>query len=155
MVTIASLKRTLNPVRLVLMVTFSVARCYNGVSLFLGSINSTKLDSRTSLYGLSVLLHNAMFIFTLMDPSGSILGRRHRFEYAHYLHSDLSSAMARHSLKLTGSPLHFKAFFDVRPHVISGHPFGLECATQPVSNCRGARVIGIRATWPAQRRIRL
>ena len=34
--------------------------------------------------------------------------------------------MARHSLKLTGSPLHFRAFFKVRPHVISGHPFELE-----------------------------
>ena len=48
--------------------------------------------------------------------------------------------MARNSLKLTGSPLHFRAFFKVLPHVISGHPFCLECATQPVSNCRGARV---------------
>ena len=28
--------------------------------------------------------------------------------------------MARHSLKLTGSPLYFRAFFNVRPHVISG-----------------------------------
>jgi len=55
------------------------------------------------------------------------------FEYDRDLHSDLSSAMARHSLKLTGSPLHFRAFFKVRPHVISGHPFGLECVTQPVS----------------------
>ena len=54
--------------------------------------------------------------------------------------------MARHSFQLTGSPLHFRAFFNVRPHVISGHPFGLECATQPVSNCRGAQVIGIRAS---------
>jgi hypothetical protein len=31
--------------------------------------------------------------------------------------------MARHSLKLAGSPLHFRAFFEVRPHVISRHPF--------------------------------
>jgi hypothetical protein len=65
------------------------------------------------------------------------------FEYVRDLYSDLSSAMARHSLKLAGRPLHLRAFFNVRPHVISGHPFGLECATQPVSNCRGARVIGI------------
>ena len=50
--------------------------------------------------------------------------------YVRDLHSDLSSAMARHSLKLTGSPLHFRAFVNVRPHVISGNPFGLECATQ-------------------------
>ena len=70
------------------------------------------------------------------------------------VHFDLSSAIARRSLKLAGSPLHFRAFFKFRPHVISGHPFCLECATQPVSNCRGARVIGIRATWPAPRRIR-
>ena len=45
--------------------------------------NSIKLrfdeSSRTSLTGLSVLLHNAMFIFALMNPVGSILGRRHRF----------------------------------------------------------------------------
>ena len=46
--------------------------------------------------------------------------------YVRDLHSDLSSAMARHSLKLTGSPLHFRAFVNVRPHVISGNPFGLE-----------------------------
>ena len=65
-------------------------------------------------------------------------------EYAHDLHSDLSSAMACHSLKLTGSPLYFRAFFSVRPHVISGHPFGLECATEPITNCRGARDIGFR-----------
>ena len=45
--------------------------------------NSIKLrfdeSSRTSLTGLSVLLRNAMFIFTLMNPVRSILGRRHRF----------------------------------------------------------------------------
>ena len=37
------------------------------------------VSSRTSLTGLSVLLRNAIFIFTLMNPVGSILGRRHRF----------------------------------------------------------------------------
>ena len=36
-------------------------------------------SSRTNLTGLSVLLRNAIFIFTLMSPAGSILGRRHRF----------------------------------------------------------------------------
>jgi hypothetical protein len=45
--------------------------------------NSIKLrfdeSSRTSLTGLSDLLRNAMFIFTLMNPVGSILGRWHRF----------------------------------------------------------------------------
>jgi hypothetical protein len=36
-------------------------------------------SSRTSLTGMSVLLRYAMFIFTLMDPVGLILGRGHRF----------------------------------------------------------------------------
>jgi len=49
-------------------------------------------SSRTSLTGLSVLLRHAMFIFSLIG-----------FEYVRDLHSGLSSAMARHSLKLTGS----------------------------------------------------
>ena len=60
--------------------------------------------------------------------------------YVHDLHSNASSAMARHSVKLACSPLHFRALFNVRPHAISGHPFGLECATQPASNCRTAAV---------------
>ena len=100
----------------------------------------------TSLTGLSALLRHAIFIFTLMDPLGSSLGRRKIFEYVRDLHSGLSSAMAPHYLEMTGRPLHFRAPFSVRPHVISRHPFGCECATQPVNNCRGARVIGIRAT---------
>jgi len=45
--------------------------------------NSIKLrfdeSSGTSLTGLSVLLRNAMFIFTLMNPLESILGRRNGF----------------------------------------------------------------------------
>jgi len=36
-------------------------------------------SSRTSLTGLSTFLRNSMFIFTPMNPAGSILGRRHRF----------------------------------------------------------------------------
>ena len=34
---------------------------------------------RKSLTGLSVLLRYAMFIFILIKPVGSILGKRHRF----------------------------------------------------------------------------
>ena len=49
--------------------------------------NSIKLrfgeSSRTSLTGLSALLCNAMFIFTLMNPVGSVLGRRHRKNKCH------------------------------------------------------------------------
>jgi len=62
---------------------------------------------------------NEIFIFTLINPAGSILGRKHSCD----LHSDLSIAMARHSLKLAGSPLHLRAFFNVQPNDISGHPF--------------------------------
>ena len=50
------------------------------------------------------------------------------FEYDRDLLSGLSSTVARHSLKVTESPLHFRAFFSVRPHVISGHPFSRGCA---------------------------
>jgi hypothetical protein len=82
-----------------------------------------------------------MFIFALMNHVDCRIG----FEYVRDLHSDLTPAMARYSLVLTGSPVHFRAFFNVQPHVISGHQFGLECATQPISNCRGARVIGTQA----------
>jgi hypothetical protein len=45
----------------------------------LGSINKTRLDSRTSLTGLSVLLRYVLVIFTLMNPVGPSLGRRYRF----------------------------------------------------------------------------
>jgi hypothetical protein len=38
---------------------------------------------------------------------------------------------------------------------ISGNSIGRGCSTQPVSSCRGARFMGMRATWPAQRRTRL
>jgi len=43
-------------------------------------------------------LRNVMSVFTLMNPAGSILGRRHRFRVRRNLHSDLSSAMERHSV---------------------------------------------------------
>ena len=36
-------------------------------------------SSRKSLTGLSVLLRNTMFVFTLMNPTGSIIRRRRRF----------------------------------------------------------------------------
>jgi len=66
--------------------------------------NSIKLgfdeSSRTSMTGLSVLLRNAMFISTLMDPAGPILEGGIGFEYARDLRSDLTSGMARHSLYL-------------------------------------------------------
>ena len=38
-------------------------------------------SSRTSLTGLSVLLGNAMFIFTLISPVESILGRGYRYRH--------------------------------------------------------------------------
>jgi len=44
------------------------------------------------------------------------------------------------------------AFSNVLPQVIRGKSIGRECDTQPVSNCRGARLMGVRATWPAQKK---
>jgi hypothetical protein len=89
-----------------------------------------------------------MFVFTLMNPAGSILGRRRRFRVRP--RSPLRPILCYYGTpflkvnRVTGSPLHFRAFFEALTHVVLGHPFGLVCATQPVSNCRGARVIGIR-----------
>ena len=60
--------------------------------------------------------------------------------------------MAIHSSNSLEMPLLASAFSSVLPHVICGQPTGRECASQLVSNCRGARLMGIRATWPAQRR---
>jgi hypothetical protein len=44
------------------------------------------------------------------------------------------------------APLHFIAFFRVRPRVIKGHPLGRECATQPASSCR----ISVAGKFPPQ-----
>ena len=68
------------------------------------------------------------------------------------LHFGLSFAMAIHSLKSLEMPLLASAFSSALPHVICGQPTGRECATPLANNCRGARLMGIRATWPAQRR---
>jgi len=63
--------------------------------------------------------------------------------------------MAIHSLNSLEMPLLASAFSSVLPHVICGQPAGRECATQLVNNCRGARLMGIRATWPAQLELEL
>ena len=70
-------------------------------------------------------------------------------------HRGLSFTMVLHALNSVGRPLRRSAFLSVRPQVICGHPTGRGCATHPVSSCRGARLMGMRATWPAQRRTRL
>ena len=81
--------------------------------------NSKKLCidgfSGTSLTELSVLLRTAMFIFTHINIQDQFSEGGVGYEHIGDLHSDLSPAMARHSLKLTGSPLHFRAFFYVLP----------------------------------------
>jgi len=61
--------------------------------------------------------------------------------------------MAIHSLNSLEKPLPVSAFSSALPHVICGQPAGRECATQLVHNCRGARLMGIRAMWPTQRTI--
>jgi len=62
--------------------------------------------------------------------------------------------MVIYSFNSSKIPLLLSAFSNVLPRVICGQPIGRECDTQPGSNCRGAQLMGIRATWPAQRRIR-
>ena len=69
-------------------------------------------------------------------------------------HAILSEAIALHCAKSTGRSQLLRAFLSVRPHVICGQPIGRGCSTQLVSRRRGARLIGIRATCPAQRRRR-
>ena len=64
----------------------------------LGSIIKSNLISRTSLTGLSVLLRNAIFIFTPMKPLGSEGGIG--FECVRDPHSELSSSIASHSLPI-------------------------------------------------------
>ena len=51
-----------------------------------------------------------------------------------------------------GGVVAFQRFLERAPKFISGHPIGRGCATQPASSCRGARLMGMRVTWPAQRR---
>ena len=76
-------------------------------------------------------------------------------EWVSSRHRGLSRARALHAAKSVGRCLRFRAFLSVRPKFISGRPIGRGCATRPVSSCRGARLMGMRATWPAQRRTRL
>ena len=47
-------------------------------------------------------------------------------------------------------PLPLSAFSSDLSRVICGQQIGRECDTQPVSNCRSARVMAIRSTWSAQ-----
>ena len=70
-------------------------------------------------------------------------------------HRGLWRAMVLHVAKSVGRSLHFSAFLSARPKFISGNPIGCGCATQPVSSCCGARLMGVRAAWPAQERTRL
>ena len=65
-------------------------------------------------------------------------------ECASYRHRGLL-----HVTKSVGRSLRFSAFLSVRPKSIYWHPICRGCATQPVSSCRSARFMAIRATWPA------
>ena len=62
-------------------------------------------------------------------------------EWANSRHCGLSRAMALHVEKSVEKPLRFSAFLSVRPKFVSGHP-------------TGKSLMGMRATWPAQRRTR-
>jgi hypothetical protein len=76
-------------------------------------------------------------------------------EWVSSRHLGLSRAMALHVTKSVGRSLRFSAFLGVRPKFISGHPVGRGCAIQPVSSCRGTRLMGMRAALPAPRRTKL
>ena len=69
-------------------------------------------------------------------------------EWISCLHFDLSLAMAIHSSKSFEMPLLLSVFSNVLLQVICGQPIGRECDTQPVSNCRGARLMGIQYPIP-------
>ena len=75
--------------------------------------------------------------------------------WANSHHRDLSRVMALHVVNSLGRSLHLSAFLSVRPKFITWSPIGRGCATQPVCSCRGARLMGMRATWLAQQMIRL
>jgi hypothetical protein len=51
--------------------------------------------------------------------------------------------------EVRGKVVAFQRFLERAADVTSGHPNGRGCATQPVSSCRGARLMGMRAAWPA------
>jgi hypothetical protein len=72
-------------------------------------------------------------------------------EWASSRHRGLSRTMALQVAKSVGRSVRSSAFLGVRPNFISGQPIGRGCTTQPVSSCRGARLMGIRATWRAER----
>ena len=57
----------------------------------------------------------------------------------------LSFVLANNSSKSLETPFRLSAFSRALPHVICGQPTGRECATQLVCNCRGVRLMGIRA----------
>jgi hypothetical protein len=52
--------------------------------------------------------------------------------------------MALHSSNSFEMPLLLSAFSNVLPQVICGQPIGRVCGTEPVSNYRGARLMGTR-----------
>ena len=114
--------------------------------------NRKSLNFRTSLIGLSVLLLKEIVIVYsrgFLQPPGI---KRLGFGIGVSLLSPLLRPVLGNGdplIELLGNaemPLLLSAFSDALPQVICGQPTGRECATQLVSNCRGARLMGIRAT---------
>ena len=70
-------------------------------------------SSRTSLTGLSVLLRNAMFIFILMNPVGSILGRSRKSTNMYPLDMDnwISELLSHCKCKFSSAALEFSNDF--------------------------------------------
>ena len=105
--------------------------------------------------GLSVLLRNAIVIIYsrgVLQPSGI-----RRFGNGVSQLSPLRPVLGNGDplSEILRIALTFERVLQRPAQIICGQPIGRECDTQPVSNCRGARLMGIRATWPAQRRTRL
>jgi hypothetical protein len=76
-------------------------------------------------------------------------------EWASCRNRGMSRAKALQVAKSVRRSLRFSAFLGVRPKFIFGHLIGRVCTTQPVSSCRGAQLMGMRAAWPVQRKKRL
>jgi len=72
-----------------------------------------------------------------------------------FRHLARSCAILVQSANVVAILLFLRAFFSVRPQVMSGHPLGRGCATHPVRSFRGSRAMSIRARWPAQRNNRI
>ena len=67
-------------------------------------------------------------------------------EWASSRHRGLSRAMVLQVEKSVRRSLRLSAFLSAQPKFIAARPIGRGCAIQPVSSCRGARLMDMRDT---------